>query len=329
MSNVSKIRRLLRVIELLQSGRAYNTRQLAELSGISRRQVFRDLRTLQDSGVPLMYDAERQGYWLTASTFLPPTDLTLAETMSLIALALDLGRAREGIPFQRAARDAAIKLQSNLPGDLRQQVGELTAAIEMRADAHHPHEQSQGEYELLLRAVQARRRVRIRYHSLTDRCELSTLLSPYRMLFVRRAWYVIGRSSLHRAVRTFHVGRIREAVLTDDRYDVPPRFTLERYLGNAWLLVREPGKRSNVRIRFQPKVAGNVAEVAWHRTQRTEWNDDGTLDFTVTVDGLSEISWWVLGYGDQAEVLEPAELRKIIAGHAARLVEQYARPKAE
>ena len=82
MSSVSKLRRLLQLIELLQSGRAYNTRQLAELSGISRRQVFRDLRTLQDSGVGLLYDAERQGYWLSGATYLPPTDLTLSETIS-------------------------------------------------------------------------------------------------------------------------------------------------------------------------------------------------------------------------------------------------------
>lgn len=323
MSSVSRMRRLLQLIELLQSGRAYNTRQLAELSGISRRQVFRDLRTLQDSGVGLMYDADRQGYWLSAATFLPPTDLTLAETISLIALSLDLGRPREGVPFQKAARDAAIKLLSNLPGHLRQQVGELTAAMEMRVDAHHPHPESETHYERLIQAVRERRRIRIRYRSLYEQAELSTLLSPYRLLFVRRAWYVIGRSSLHRSVRTFHVGRILESEPTSDRYEVPPRFTLERFLGNAWLLVRERGQRSEVRIRFQRKVASNVAEVAWHKTQRLAWNDDGTLDFMVTVDGLNEISWWVLGYGDQAEVLEPRELREIVAGHASRMVANY------
>src|SRR5690349_1095159 len=84
MGGPSKIRRLLQLIELLQSGRTYNTRELAELSGISRRQVFRDLKALQDSGIPLLFDAQRQGYWLTGSTYLPPTDFTLDETLSLL-----------------------------------------------------------------------------------------------------------------------------------------------------------------------------------------------------------------------------------------------------
>jgi len=46
-------------------------------------------------------------------------------------------------------------------------------------------------------------------------------------------------------------------------------------------------------------VAGNVAEVLWHQTQRVEWNDDGSIEFHATVDGLGEITWWLLGYGSQ------------------------------
>ena len=70
-------------------------------------------------------------------------------------------------------------------------------------------------------------------------------------------------------------------------------------------------------------VAQNVAEVSWHKTQKLAFNEDGTLDFTVSVSGLGEISWWILGYGDQAEVLEPEELRETIAQRARRMVERY------
>ena len=142
--------------------------------------------------------------------------------------------------------------------------------------------------------------------------EIGTLLSPYRLLFNRRSWYVIGRSSLHRQIRTFNIGRILTAELLSSRFKVPERFSLDRYLGNAWSLIRERGQTKNVAIRFQKLVAQNVAEVQWHKTQKLVWNDDETLDFHVTVDGMGEILWWILGYGDQAEVLEPLELREKI-----------------
>ena len=70
-------------------------------------------------------------------------------------------------------------------------------------------------------------------------------------------------------------------------------------------------------------LAQNVAEVAWHKTQKVCFNDDGTLDFSVTVSGLGEISWWILGYGDQAEVLRPAKLREMIAARAKSLAALY------
>jgi len=52
-------------------------------------------------------------------------------------------------------------------------------------------------------------------------------------------------------------------------------------------------------------------------------NPDGTLDFRVTVSGLNEISWWILGYGDQAEVIEPPKLRSLVAGRAKRMAAMY------
>ena len=70
-------------------------------------------------------------------------------------------------------------------------------------------------------------------------------------------------------------------------------------------------------------AASKVAEVQWHKTQQCELRSDGSLDFLVTVSGLHEISWWVLGYGDQAEVIKLAKLRRLIAGRVADIDEAY------
>ena len=174
-----------------------------------------------------------------------------------------------------------------------------------------------------LAAITARRSVRITYRSLAEDKTICTRLDAYRLLFSRRSWYVIGRSSLHRGTRTFNLGRIDRIELLDDRYEIPQGFSVERYLRKAWHLIPESGPDREVVVRFSRKVAQNVAEVAWHKTQRLDFRPDGTLDFHVTVSGLGEISWWILGYGDQAEVLQPAELRKMIAAHAGRMLRFY------
>ena len=85
--------------------------------------------------------------------------------------------------------------------------------------------------------------MRIRYRSLNEGEEIRTKLNPYRLFFSRRSWYVVGRSSLHRATRTFNLGRIAEIELLDDRYQIPRGFSIERFLRNAWHLIPEPGPR--------------------------------------------------------------------------------------
>jgi len=320
--NLSRICRLLKLISLLQAGKGYNVESLAGACEVSRRTVFRDLETLRQAGVPLRYNDQEQRYQIAGTWLLTPTNFTPQEALSLIVLCHDLGN-RSRLPFFAPARSAAVKLESCLPARLRDQLRITADVVEIQLPPTNPLFGQQPIYEQLLDAASNRRSVRISYNSLAEEKRISTRLNPYRLLFSRRSWYVIGRSSLHRATRTFNVGRILHLELLEDRYQIPRRFSVERYLGNAWHLISGPGPDHEVLIRFSKKVAQNVAEVAWHSTQRLKFNDDDTLDFRVTVSGLGEISWWVLGYGDQAEVLQPTELRRIVAGHAARLVQRY------
>ena len=83
------------------------------------------------------------------------------------------------------------------------------------------------------------------------------------------------------------------------------------------------GKMSHIKLCFSKKVAGNVAEVIWHQTQKLTRFKDGTLHYEVDVDGLDEIKWWIIGYGDQVKVLSPAPLRKKIITMAQNIIKQY------
>jgi predicted DNA-binding transcriptional regulator YafY len=325
MSSGDRLKRLLKLVELLQSGRSYHAQELADICEVSIRTFFRDLTVLQRAGVQVANAPERGGYSIVGNTALPPTDLSLDETMSLLLVSHAFSDSRDGVPFLRPARTAAVKLLGSLPAHIRDYVGELTQTHDVRLDAPARLDGSSTWYDLITSAAAQRRQVRIRYHSLNEgvATDLNTLLSPYRILFARRTWYVIGRSSVHRSVRTFHLGRIQHAEMVEDKYQIPERFSLEKFLGDAWFLINERGQSYNVLVRFQPKVAENVAEVRWHRTQQLTRNADGTLDFRVRVSSLKEIVWWILGYGDQAEALEPPELRDELRRRTKAMQQRY------
>jgi predicted DNA-binding transcriptional regulator YafY len=320
--NLSRIGRLVQLLGLLQAGKGHNADALAKTCEVSRRTIFRDLEVLRQAGVPLLFDEENGSYGIPATYYLPPTNFTAEEALAVLVLCYELGTPNQ-LPFYEAAQTAALKLESSLPAGIRDRLRETTTAVHINMQPANRLEGQTPIYQQLLACIAARRAVRIVYDSFSDAAPIRLKLSPYRLLFSRHSWYVIGRSSVHREVRTFNVGRIQGLTLLDEPFHIPRGFSIERHLGNAWHLIPEAGADQEVVVRFSPMVARNVAEVMWHKTQRLVPREDGSLDFHVRVSGIHEISWWILGYGDQAEVLKPARLRQLIADRAGRLAEMY------
>jgi proteasome accessory factor B len=289
---------------------------------VGRRTIFRDLQTLRDSGVPLEFDAKVKRYFVQSSSLVPLPQFTADEVWTLVALATELGR-NQGLPFCDAAYSAAVKLQRSLPAPLQQNVGRTAQAIKIRPTRSGHLLGKDNVYQQLVTAIEKRCVVQIDYESLTEWETITTRLRPYQLLFSQHSWYVVGRSSLHAEVRIFNLARIESLKVLKQRFVVPRNFDLDRHLGNAWHLINSPGRDSHITIRFKSLVARNVAEVKWHKTQQTKFLPDGSMIFHATVAGLSEIAWWILGYGDQAEVLQPARLRQLIAQRAQNMAAIY------
>jgi len=314
--------RLLRLLRMLQSGSGKNVAALAKACRVGPRTIYRDLQALRSVDVPIEFDSKAERYFLAGQLAMPPTEFTSDEALKLVALTAEFGREHQ-LPFYDSAYDATSKLQSRFPVAVRRSIRELSKLIKIRPERVSYSEGQESAFRALISCVQKHRVLRIEYQSLTEWEIINTVLSPYLFFFCKHAWYVIGRSSLHREVRIFNVLRIKSYEMLNKRFVVPRTFNLDRYLGNAWHMIRERGRNHHVVIRFSQMMAKNVAEVRWHRTQRTKFLADGSLDFRVTVSGFSEIQWWILGYCDQAEVLRPAKLRRIIAQRARKLADMY------
>ncbi|QDU58532.1 hypothetical protein Pan181_47700 [Aeoliella mucimassa] len=291
---------------------------------MSRRTIFRDLETLRDAGIRLRYNRKAESYSMAEPVPLNVGDLSIDEATALVTLANQMGDDRH-VPFFTAAGLAARKLSGSLPRKTRDQLHEVADAVTIVPQGVANLNGKRKLFGELLEARRQRRVLRMEYASLTEWETISTKLRPYQLMYCRHSWYVVGRSSIHREVRTFKLARITELEILDEEYRLPRGFSLKRYLKNAWRIVPEGNKDLQVVIRFSPLVATNVAEVEWHPTQQLALQPDGSLLFEATVSGLNEISWWILGYADQAEVLRPARLRKLVGERAANMAKIYDR----
>jgi len=229
---------------------------------------------------------------------------------------------RRFVPDHAAAASAALKLESMLPGTIRDYCGSILEHTEVRPPPASDDSSIAEALPTLQYAALHKRKVEVRYDSYYERRAIETTFHPYRVVYVNRGWYVLAFSEQHGQVRTFKVERILQMRMTEHRFRRQNGFDVDEYFGNAWMMIRGD-ERHHVAIRFTPKVAANVDEIRWHKTQRTRFEDDGSLIFEVDVDGIGEIAWWVLGYGAEAEVIEPEALRCKVLAHAQQLVERY------
>ena len=321
--SISRVYRLLSLITLLQSGRGYTARELARELEVSRRTIFRDLNMLEMAHIPYYHDPDSGGYRISRHFFLPPINLTLTEALAILMMAGRL-RGAKRLPLLSHAAQAAMKVEGSLPKSVRDHVGSVLARLHVAIGPTARHEGLDAMFHELSGAIVEKRICRMVYISFHEKAQISTNVHPLRLAFLNRAWYLIAYSSKHDEVRTFKLGRIRKLTVTPRSFATPADVKLDEHFGSAWCMIPE-GKLYDVHLRFARKVAGNVAEVRWHPSQRVQWHDDGSLDFHVTVDGLGEITWWILGYGDQVEVVAPPALRKRIAAIGRAVVRKHAR----
>ena len=115
--------------------------------------------------------------------------------------------------------------------------------------------------------------------------------------------------------------QIKELKISDKCFIRDKEFNLSEHFGRAWSMIPE-GRLYNVKVRFLPEVAHSVAEVQWHSTQTVSFEEDGSVIIEFRVDGLDEIIWWILSYGDRAQVLAPRVLRQKVIEIAQHTVKQ-------
>ena len=319
--SVSRVYRLLRLVTVLQSGRSYTANQLADDLQVSRRTIFRDLNMLELAHIPYYFDKDRGGYGISRHFFLPPVNLTLAEALAMLTMTGRLKNA-DKLPLLQHGASAALKVQSVLPETIRKYAGDLINRLSLNIGPIARHDGLDGITSDLSEAVGSETSCKMVYLSFYDKKQLNLTVHPLRLAFISRAWYLLAYAPKFREVRTFKLGRIKKLTVTGKAFKPPTDFDLDSHFGGAWSMIPE-GKFYNVHLRFGPKVAGTVAEVQWHQSQQVSWNDDGGIDFKAKVDGLGEIMWWILGYGDQVEVLGPTTLRKRLGKMSQSMASKY------
>jgi predicted DNA-binding transcriptional regulator YafY len=326
MPRGGQLARQWRLLQFLDKAAGVTVEDAARELGCAVRTIWRDIRVLEDAGFPLSSERAadgRRGVFRLDPAFRArlPLKLTLSELAALLMsrqLLAPLGVSVLGPAVSSAFDKIAAVLSREaiaLLDAMRATVGARTLGAKLQGPAA----------DLLPRIQQAlldRRTLRVRYHSFQRDEESDRELDPYHLTYHAGGLYLVAYCHTRRDVRLFAVERFRAAEVTRRTFAVRPGFDAEAYLDTAWGVVQ--GQLVTVTVVFSRTVARYVGERLWHPSQRLRPLSDGRLEMTLRVADTLEVRRWILGYGAEAEVLEPASLREALRLEAEAVARQLA-----
>jgi proteasome accessory factor B len=172
--------------------------------------------------------------------------------------------------------------------------------------------------EKLRRAIREWRGVNMKYQTSQVPHPSQRGLDPYALVHRWGWWYVIGFCHVHQEIRTFRVDRISEIALSNSTFSPSPNFNLQTYLKNE--LSAQP--QVTARLRFEPEFANILAgNHSYWETMETK--PDGSVEVTFPSPSFEWAASTALSYGPAVEVLEPPELRLIVAEWLAATARKY------
>ncbi|WP_231584069.1 helix-turn-helix transcriptional regulator, partial [Desulfovibrio sp. TomC] len=147
--------------------------------------------------------------------------------------------------------------------------------------------------DTLQSAVATGNRLKIYYQSSRDWKTTWREVDPLRVYFLQRYMYLYARTQEKSSpFRVFRVSRIKEIQKTGIFFDVcVDDGGFYKKLSNAFNFYIGESSRE-VKIRFKGAVIPFVVDTEWHHSQKIEWENTGSIIFSVQVAEPKEVIWW-------------------------------------
>lgn len=219
-----RLARLTAILTQLQSRRLVTATELAREHGVSVRTIYRDIRTLEQSGVPIVVE-EGKGYSILDTFRLPPVHFSEEEANALITAEQLIARNKDQSLVEHY-RKAVTKLKATLNHHQQQRAGFLEERMQVRDNFAKTRT---SDYLIRLQSCIARFQVvRLDYVSLSGE-QSQREVEPFAVYTTQENWILIAMCRMRMDFRSFRLDCIHHLQETGKEF-APHPMTLEEFL---------------------------------------------------------------------------------------------------
>ncbi len=314
--------RLLKIEHLLyQNKNGCSVEEICEKCEVSRRTIYRDLAALESElKVPIWESGSKRG--ISEGYYLPPIRFSMLEAFNVFLAARLMFKYTH--KYDENIASILTKLNSIVSPMLKRQI-EQTIDLMQRQPRD---EKLINNMTSLTEAWLSGHQVLIYYRESKESKIKQITIEPY---FIepsseRHSSWLIGYCPSSDSLMSFKFARIDSVKVTEKTYLIPADFNGSTYITKFWHtppLVEDPEEFATIVLRFNSEAGKIVEEAIWHPSQVLIRQNDGSLLMTVKIAQTKQIQDWILQWGDDVEVLKPANLRRDIANKIKRMLLLY------
>ncbi|UKS25917.1 YafY family transcriptional regulator [Paenibacillus sp. HWE-109] len=311
-----KIDRLLAMTVLLLNRGRVSAKELADRFEVSTKTIYRDMETLNQSGIPIVaHQGISGGFEIMEPYAMARQFLTLSEIDAMVAAVKGIHTAVD----DRMLGTLLDKVQALLSKADHAQMEQKGPGIVFDFNPWGQGPAAREKVNQLRLAIAKTTRVSITYLNMNG-TESERVLEPAALILKGHLWYLQAYCTLRSEFRVFRLSRIQNLLMLDQPF-VPRQVpSLDSY---TWDTEWSKHKQLDAVLTFEHQVRHRVGD-SFHPDQITV-REDGTIQ----VKGqFVEDEWFygmLLSYGEQVTVEEPAHVAEELVSRAYKIIGRYAK----
>jgi len=147
-------------------------------------------------------------------------------------------------------------------------------------------------------------------------------VNPLGLVIREPVYYLIGTANDYSDVIQLALHRFDSAEVLPEPVSEPAGFDLDRYIEDGGFLYPH-GSKIDLVVCFDAYTAQHLREAPLSARQTVSELPDGRVEIRARVLDSQHLQWWLMGFGDKAEVIAPPALRNALRDQFARLQQRY------
>lgn len=300
---MNRIERISAILIQLQSKKVVTASEIADHFKISLRTVYRDIRALEETGVPIAAEAG-YGYSLAEGYKLPPVSFTQDEATAFITA----GKLIEKLTDEGISSDfktALMKIRAVLRSGEKDHLETLDNRIAVVGNRYLPDNRPNERYmNRIISAISTRSVLEMEYFGGIAQQRTSRNIEPVGIFFMSSRWHFIAYCHLRKDYRHFRLDRVIKLASTREPF-LKKHPSLKSFLDR---LTHEQ-ELTRVELEIDKDAVGYLGDQVYYNGFVSQKKLDKVVHMTFLTPSLEGMARWYMMFGDHARVLAPEELK--------------------